>query len=294
MSRWLPWIGKALLGLVVLIAVGVAIVVFVTNRRINREYTVEAPPIQVTTDSATVARGRHMAVAIGKCVDCHGENFGGMLVFNDGAMGKLASSNLTSGGVLSQYSDAELARAIRTGVMRNGRSQLFMPSTDYAYFTDTDVAAIIAYLRSLAPVKTAFPPRSLGPISRMLVLKGDVPVILPASHMDKQVVVRTDVPPGPTVEFGKYLARVGGCHGCHGEQLKGGPVPGGPPDWPPATDLKRIASTWSEADFTRALRTGYRPDKTVISAVMPWKYTALMNDDEIRALWLYIRSLPAN
>jgi hypothetical protein len=49
---------------------------------------------------------------------------------------------------------------------------------------------------------------------------------------------------------------------------------------------------WSEADFMKALRTGVRPDGRILSAVMPWPYTKFLTDDEIRAMWMYLQSLP--
>lgn len=47
---------------------------------------------------------------------------------------------------------------------------------------------------------------------------------------------------------------------------------------------------WTLADFTTALRTGKRPDGSELNPVMPWKLTALMTDQEIEALWNYLRS----
>ena len=50
---------------------------------------------------------------------------------------------------------------------------------------------------------------------------------------------------------------------------------------------------WTEADFMKAIRTGVRPDGRVLSAAMPWPYAKNMTDDELRATWMYIHSLPA-
>jgi cytochrome c553 len=98
------------------------------------------------------------------------------------------------------------------------------------------------------------------------------------------------------VAYGKYLAVT--CTGCHGEGLSGGAIPGTPPDWPPAANLTPDEATglggWTEADFFRALREGKRPDGTDLQGdFMPWKLTAKMTDDEIRALWMYLQTLPA-
>jgi mono/diheme cytochrome c family protein len=95
--------------------------------------------------------------------------------------------------------------------------------------------------------------------------------------------------------YGQYLAATSGCISCHGPGLSGGSIPGTPPDWPPASNITPSGwiSSWSEADFFRALREGKRPGGAPISAVMPWRNSAQMTDDELRALLVYLRSAPA-
>jgi cytochrome c553 len=78
--------------------------------------------------------------------------------------------------------------------------------------------------------------------------------------------------------------------------MSGGKIAAGPPDWPPAANLTSDASgqlkNWQEADFVQALRKGVRPDGSTLSNVMP-RVFAHMSDDEIKALWLYLQTLPA-
>ena len=101
------------------------------------------------------------------------------------------------------------------------------------------------------------------------------------------------MPPADTVEYGHYIAQVGGCTGCHGAGLSGGPIPGVPPDFPPAQNLTPTGiGQWSDADIVRALRVGKRPDGTTINQFMPWPYTASMTDTEMAALIKYLRSVP--
>ena len=97
-----------------------------------------------------------------------------------------------------------------------------------------------------------------------------------------------------TADYGRYLAA--SCIGCHGDNLSGGRIAGGPPDWPPAANLtphatSRIGS-WTEADFFTAMRKGVRPDGTPLNPAMPTAF-GQFTDDETKALWLYLRSLPA-
>jgi hypothetical protein len=70
-----------------------------------------------------------------------------------------------------------------------------------------------------------------------------------------------------------------------------------PPGTPPAANLTPDPSTglgkWTEAQFTAVLRTGRKPDGSMVKAPMPWQLTTHLSDDEIHALWLYLRTVPA-
>jgi hypothetical protein len=86
---------------------------------------------------------------------------------------------------------------------------------------------------------------------------------------------------------------VSGCRGCHGLKLSGGRV-AGPPGIPPASNLTPTGlGNWSEADFEKALRTGKKPDGTIINDFMPWQLAGKMTDEELHAIWVYLKSVPA-
>jgi mono/diheme cytochrome c family protein len=98
--------------------------------------------------------------------------------------------------------------------------------------------------------------------------------------------------PGVTAAYGQYLTRV--CTECHGANLNGAPF--GPPgqevptpNLTPGGELR----AWSERDFITTLRTGVTPGGKHLSDEMPWKYFGQMTDDELKAVWLYLHSLPA-
>jgi mono/diheme cytochrome c family protein len=297
MRKWLRRLGYAAGGLFGLILVAAAAVYAASEVRLRRNYAFTGQKIAVASDRATLERGRHLATAIGKCVDCHGPDLAGKTFIDAPPLGVVQASNLTAGkgGVLSRYGDAELERAIRGGVGSSGHALKVMPSDEFQGFSDADVGAIIAYLRSVPAVDNELPASTVGPIGRLLYLKGDLP-LLPAERIDRAAARKTP-PAGPTVEYGEYLSTVGGCRGCHGPGLSGGPIPGVPPEWPAARNLTPDPVTgigrWSEADFVRALRTGKRSDGTAISEVMPWKLAGQMTDEEMHATWLYLRSVPA-
>jgi mono/diheme cytochrome c family protein len=295
MRRLLKAVGYVAAGAAALILIAAAAVYGFSEARYRRQYAVAARTIAVPTDSAAVARGAHLAQTFGSCVECHGENMAGKVVFDDPPVGRVYGANLTRGrgGLGAMLSDADIVRAIQHGVGRDGRPLKVMPSTDYTQLTDGDLAAIVAWVRSLPAVDTAQPPVQVGPVGRALFVAGKLPM-LHAERIDHARAASMSVVPGPTAEYGKYIAAVG-CRGCHGQTFAGGPIEGGAPGWPPAANLTPAGAlkAWTAADFTRFLRTGTRPDGSPVGPVMPIRLTSRMTDAEIEALWLYLKTLPA-
>jgi len=277
----------ALLGIAVLSA---ATVVGLTQRTLGRHYDISPAAIVIPTDSASLERGRHLATAITKCTECHGDDLGGTRMAL-GPVGSFSAVNLTAGrGGVAPLSDADWVRAIRHGVNPKGEPLVFMPSGVFAHLSDADLAAIIAWVRSMPPVDRELPGREIGPVGRVLIATNPGRLV-PAAALDHDASPPAAVPAAPTAEYGRYLVRVGGCEYCHGENLKGG-IKEGPPGTPASADLTstgRLAQ-WNEADFHQALRSGVRPDGTLIDPFMPWKATRLMTDDEITAVWLYLKT----
>jgi mono/diheme cytochrome c family protein len=296
MRKWLRRLGYAAGGLFGLVLVAACAIYAASELRLRRTYAIPAHGLVLQPNAGAAVRGDHMVHAIGKCVECHGPNLGGRLFMDAGPLGVVYASNLTRGrgGALASYTDEQLERAIRHGVRPNGRALLVMPSDDYNRMSDADVAATIAYLRSLPPVDNTLPHSTVRLLGRLLYLKGDLPLV-PAEHIDNAAPHRASQP-GATKEYGEYLANVGGCTDCHGPTLAGGRV-NGPPGTPPSRNLTPDSTTgvgrWTEADFVRALRQGRRPDGSRINEAMPWKLSGGMTDEEIHALWLYMRSVPA-
>jgi mono/diheme cytochrome c family protein len=289
------WTRRALIGagaLTVVAAVAVAGVWGASQSRLSRAYAVAGASLAVPADPASVERGRHLAVALAKCADCHGDDMGGQPFFDDGAMGRVAASNLTTGtgGVLGRYSDAQLEAAIRAGVAHDGRPLIYMPSQEYQHLSDADVGALIAYLRSLPPVDREHAAPRVGPVARALLVTGKMN-LLPAETIERTARPGETPAEGVTLEYGAYLVRFGGCVSCHQPDLAGG-VAAGPGEVPPNITPAGIGA-WTEEDWFRAMRTGRRPDGTQISDAMPWRAMARMTDDELRAMWMYLRSVPA-
>jgi mono/diheme cytochrome c family protein len=135
------------------------------------------------------------------------------------------------------------------------------------------------------------PETRFGIMGRALLAAGKLNILV--APKTPSVASGPTVAPAPTAEYGRYLADISGCHGCHGYGLSGGTV-AGPPGLPPASNLTVAGiGAWSEGDFFRALREGVRPDGSHLDEFMPWSVYAHMSDDEVRALWQYLRSVPA-
>lgn len=278
---------------VLAIALSAGYIYFKSGSILGKKYpvVVKMPPIPAGPEA--IARGKHIATTRG-CADCHGADFGGKTVFENPAMGRVDAPNLTrgQGGLGADYRDEDFVRAIRHGVAPDGRGLFLMPSTEYAIFSDADLGALIAYLRSLPAIDRARGPIDLGPIARMLTAAGQIK--LAAQELDHANLKPAVVTPAVSVEYGRYMAN--GCIGCHGPNFSGGRIAVGPPDWPPAANLTphgdaRVAK-WSEADFLTVMRTAKRPDGTELHPAMPRAFGGL-DDTELRAIWTYLRTLPA-
>ena len=294
-KKVLKWIGivlGSLVGLLLLALVGIYIL---STLRINKQYTVPATTLTIPADAAAIAEGQRQFMTRG-CVDCHGADGAGKPVVEDALVGYITASNLTAGagGIGGQYIDADWERAIRHGVAPDGKPLIIMPSHEYNAINDTDLATLIAYLKTLAPVASTERNRQIGPLGRILLVGGIV-TVLPAEVIDHDAPRPQTVAKGATVEYGRYLAQT--CGGCHGQSFSGGPIPGVPATPPYPRNLTPDAETglgsWQEADFFRAIREGLRPDGTQLSTAMPWQAFRLMTDEEIRALWLYLQTVPA-
>jgi mono/diheme cytochrome c family protein len=293
MKRLLKWTAIGLGGFISLLLVAVLALYAFSSARINKRYDIVTKAVTIPTDAEALARGQHLADILG-CTDCHGETLTGEPFMEEPLLANLYADNLTAGngGTGSRYSDADYVRVMRHGVNPEGISVLFMPSQEMNHLSDDDLGALIAFLRAVQPVDNELPDNSVGLLGRILLVTGQLP-LLPAELIDHTARLAVAPEPAITIEYGLYLAR--GCQGCHGPDFAGGAIPGAPPDAPPATNLTPAGNlgNWSEADFFSTMRSGVTPDgRQLDSKWMPWRPAAKMTDDELKAVWLFLQSLP--
>ena len=274
--------------LVMLVLFGLLSIYLISEQRLNKTYDVPVEVIDIPSGAAAVDRGRHLVMAVALCTDCHGKNLSGEY-FDDGPLvGRISIKNLTSGrgGIGSTMTDEDWVRAIRYGVGKDGKSLIDMPTNLYYKFSDEDLGAMIAYLKTLPRVDNELPPKYIGLLTRIFILR--MPTMLSATTVDHTGPRPPAPEPGPTAAYGEYLANV--CKQCHGENLSGNNQPGAGFNLTPGGDL----ADWSEIDFFVAMRTGLTPEgKKLDPELMPWDQLRMMSDEELRAIWLYLQSVPA-
>lgn len=252
-------------------------------------------PLPTASDTAAIERGRHLVTARYGCAACHGQNLGGGVMIDDPAIGTVRGPNLTrgQGSRTAAFTMADWDRIVRHGVKPDGTPAV-MPSEDFFKMSDAELSDIVAYVRAAAPVDAAVPPPSFGPVGKVLLALGKLPIS--AERQPQQPHPSTPPEATDSAAFGEHL--VATCVACHGQNLTGGPMAFGPPDWPAAANLTPDPSglgAWSYDDFERALTLGVSKDGRKLRPPMADVVlgTKAMNPTERKAIWTYLRSVTA-
>lgn len=293
MKRVLKWIGIILASLLGVLVIAGFVLYLMGESRLNKTYDFPASNLTLPTDEASLALGKHRVEVL--CQGCHGDDLGGIQDWFDAPpIGRIASANLTSGegGIGREFETEDYVRAVRHGINRQGKP-IFMtavPST--AHLSDEDLAAIIAYLRTVPPVDRQNNGRNFTPVAKVMFGAGLLGK-LPAEAVSHEVHVSAP-PPGATADFGEYLVNTNDCRICHGADLNGGNFPDPTvkkisPNLTPGGEL----GFWTEEQFVNTLRTGETPGGHKLDPqFMPWNYYRKFTDEELKAIWLYLQSLP--
>lgn len=255
-------------------------------------HDVAVPKIAAATDAAAIARGAHLVETLGGCAlsDCHGKDLAGGRTIDVGPVASITAPNITH--TAAAYSDGELARLIRHGIKKDGRSVVMMPVQDFYWLGDDDLAAIIGYVRAVPKSDKTPPSTVVKPFGKILDRQGSFPLDV-ARFMKDLKRLPPPPPAARTKEYGAYVARL--CSGCHGESFSGGPMPGAPPDLPIPLNLtphETGMKGWTYDDFVHVSRTGINPKGKKLDPFMPFEALGKMTDDERGALFDYLMSLP--
>ncbi|MEX1184401.1 MAG: cytochrome c [Gemmatimonadota bacterium] len=279
--------GIAALAALVLVLVGGAYALSATS--VGAGHDVAAHPFDASIGDAV--EGARLGNMFG-CTHCHTPDLGGQLLIDGMPFARVPAPNITAGAPGGALTDEEFERAMRHGIARDGRKLFVMPSAEYTYLSDQDIADMLAWIRTLPAVERELPARTFGPIGRTMVALGRVPFQpdLIARDPEAQHLVRpaADDP----LQLGYYLTRL--CTGCHGLDLAGAPPlePGLPPgaNLTPAGNL----SNWSFDEFRAVFATGRTPEgKELDPNVMPWPAIGQAQPHELEAIWEYLQTIPA-
>ena len=278
---------------------------------------IDTPEINVEKTDAQVKRGDYLANHVYACMDCHStrdwNKFSGPLV--DGTLGSggekfpeemgfpgdIYAPNITPYN-LKDWSDGEIFRSITSGVKKNG-DPIFpvMPYHSYGKTDKEDIKAIIAYLRSLEPVKKDNPETEF-----------DFPMSIITHLMPQEPQFMNRPPKADTKKYGKYIATAAGCRDCHTPFDKGQPKEdmfyAGGREFPMSygtlrapnitPDKKTGIGTWTQEQFVARFK-NYSPDHydppkvsgKDFQTIMPWTVYADMDSTDMKALYTYLHSL---
>ncbi len=255
------------------------------------------------TAEPSVERGRYLVEGPAACGNCHTpmgpegpvmeQALAGRLVEQSDAFTAIAG-NITPGGRVAGWTDAEFIRAIREGIRPDG-SVIGppMPITLYRGLSDDDVASMVMYLRTVPAVEND-PGESVYNIP------------LPPAYGPPVESVAA-IPAGVTVEYGEYLANaVAHCMECHTTFGPQGPMfdthlgaggfefhgPWGVSVAANITSGPEGVGKWTDADLAQMITTGVRPDGSPMFPPMPYGNFAQMTADDLAAVILYLRSVP--
>jgi mono/diheme cytochrome c family protein len=216
--------------------------------------------------------------------------------FNLGPAGTVFASNLTSDEAtgLGAWSDEEIETALRIGVAPDGRRlHPIMPYNTYYSWPQSDIDALIAYLRTVPAIENEVD--RTGPEG-----EGEI----------REMPTAEDVAAAPSedlVELGEYLVvDVMRCTGCHTPRdattgladttmLMGGGqaferefgiVYGGNITPHEATGI----GAWEDEDIARVFREGVRIDGRRL-VLMPWQDYSIISDEDLEAVIAYMHAL---
>jgi mono/diheme cytochrome c family protein len=254
-----------------------------------------------------VSRGRYIVRNAATCGGCHSANernpdgpLSGGTEFKDWRLGTIRASNLTpdSATGIGAWSEADIVRALRNGQRPSGRVLAPVMPYDWMHrMSDADAYAVAYYLKSEPAVHNEVrqSPNLVFKAAQLFRAPDDPVLVIPPAR-------------GPTAAYGDYLANhIALCAHCHtprsgireqyddklayaGDASPPKEFPVNPSNITPdsATGIGR----WSEADFVRTMRTGVNPSGDTLNPIMPWRTMRRMTDDDLRAIYRYLRTLP--
>lgn len=312
MKKILNYVGYVLLVLIV------AVVGLLSYVKLALPNVGDAPNITIEYTPERIERGRYLANAVSICMDCHSTRdytkFSGPIVAGTlgkggerfdqsvGMPGVFISKNITPEGI-SRYTDGELYRVITAGVTKEGRPMFpLMPYPYYGRMADEDIYSIIAYVRSLPPMKNEVPDS-----------EADFPVNFILHTIPKKGTPQPVPPKSDQLAYGAYLTNASGCRECHTKDKQGQIIEefafaGGREFKFPDGSVVRSANispdpetgigAWTADMFVTRFKI-YADSAYVLpdappgefNTIMPWTMYAQMEKEDLEAIFTYLRTV---
>ncbi|HEU5074126.1 MAG TPA: c-type cytochrome [Polyangiaceae bacterium] len=279
-----------------------------------------APTSKVEPTEQRRKRGSYLVNHVVACLGCHSKRdwnlFGAPIVghpgsggscFNErwGMPGRVCPPNITpdKASGLGAWTDGEVMRAIREGVDRHGEALFpMMPYRAYRTLSDEDTRSIVVYLRSLKRRKAEVERSDIDFPASFFITLGPAPLTAPV----------TAPPRGETAAYGEYLATIAGCKECHtpldashqplpGTEFAGGrgfKSPFGLVRAPNLTPHPTGLGSWSKEAFIKRFH-AFRDKAAAVevhpgkNTPMPWLEYSGMAEEDLGAIFDYLRQLPA-
>lgn len=277
----------------------------------------DAPDIKVELTPQRIERGKYLVNSVAACMVCHAQrNFtlfagpvdsatfgagGEKFTREMGFPGNLYTKNITP-YALQSWTDGEILTAITAGVSKDGTALFpLMPYDHYAQMDKEDMYSIIAYIRTLKPIKSEIPEREL-----------DFPLNFIVNTIPAKAELTTKVDSTNSVEYGKYLVNAASCVQCHSREDKGDVIagsefgggnefhiPAGKLYSPNITPDKETGiGNWTRETFIQRFKiysdTSYHPAQlkpTDFNTPMPWITYSTMTEKDLGAIYDYLRTV---
>ena len=256
---------------------------------------------------SAVERGSYLVNTIMTCANCHspkgpppavaGKDYSGGLRFDEPPF-DVTAPNITpdKDTGIGNWTDAQIKTLLLTGKNPHGIQEAeVMPTAFYPILTPGDLDGIVAYLRSLTPVKN----KVAEPVYKIALPHH----VFPGAEKSYSQADLND-----KLKRGFYLATIGHCMECHtpfappgGPDFanslgKGGrefPGPWGVSKSRNITSHKTAGiGDWTDAEIKTAITQGKRKDGTPLKGPMGYQYYAKMTDADLDAVIAYLRTLP--
>ena len=201
----------------------------------------------VADAAARIAHGQRISYVLG-CHGCHTDTLTGQNIFADAPQfGAMYAPNLTQ--FVPRHSDAQIEAILRTGVEPSRKDLWGMPSSVFQNLSGSDMAALIAYLRSLHAAGEPSPPPHLSALAKKQFI--DTGQVKPEAQFVAEAKLKPPVDLGPNYALGRYITSVT-CAECHGSDLTG------TKDVEPGLNSPNliVVGAYTRADFERLMTTG--------------------------------------